>query len=284
MRLVSFRNGAASGVGIMLDDRRLAALAHADPTLPTTLRGLIAADALGAAERAAQGKAADYAIDEVTLDPVIPDPGSIWCVGLNYRSHQDETGHYGTEQPTLFLRIPASQVGHLQPIVKPKASDRLDYEGELAVIIGKPGRHVAPERAFDHVAGYACYNEGSVRDWQRHSAQYTPGKNFHATGGFGPWMVPRDAFGDPDGHTLVTRLNGQEMQRTLIGLMIYKIPKLISYISTVVPLAPGDVIVTGTPAGVGNRREPPVFMKPGDTVTVEITGIGTLVNPIAAEA
>jgi len=175
-------------------------------------------------------------------------------------------------------------VGHKRAIIRPRVSDKLDYEGELAVIIGRDGRHIAEADAFAHVAGYSCFNEGSVRDWQRHALQFTPGKNFPATGGFGPWLVTTDDIADLRAATITTRLNDVVMQNATLGDMIFSVPQLIAYISTFTPLAPGDVICTGTPGGVGAKRNPPVFMKPGDVVEVEIAGIGTLINTIADEA
>jgi 2-keto-4-pentenoate hydratase/2-oxohepta-3-ene-1,7-dioic acid hydratase in catechol pathway len=168
-------------------------------------------------------------------------------------------------------------------MIKPKLSDRFDYEGELAVIIGKPGRHIAEKDAFSHIIGYSCYNDGSVRDFQRHTHQWAPGKNFEGTGGFGPWMVTADEWREPYKQTLKTRLNGQEVQNTSIELQVFNIETVIAYLSKITTLQPGDVISTGTPGGVGDRRTPPLYMKPGDTVEVDISGIGVLRNPIAAE-
>jgi 2-keto-4-pentenoate hydratase/2-oxohepta-3-ene-1,7-dioic acid hydratase in catechol pathway len=183
----------------------------------------------------------------------------------------------------LFIRLAASQIGHRRPIVRPTVSEKLDYEGELAVVIGKPGRHVPQERAMEHVAGYSCYNDASVRDWQRHTHQFTPGKNFSGTGAFGPWLVTADEIENPFNLDLVTRVNGVELQRTNTSLLIHSIPKLISYISDFTQLESGDVIVTGTCGGVGFIRTPPIFLKPGDAVEVEISNIGTLVNSVVDE-
>jgi 2-keto-4-pentenoate hydratase/2-oxohepta-3-ene-1,7-dioic acid hydratase in catechol pathway len=193
-----------------------------------------------------------------------------------------ETGRDKTENPALFIRVAESQVGHNQPIVMPPESTNLDYEGEIAVIIGKSGRRVLQEKSWQHVAGYACYNDGSIRDWQRHTLQWTAGKNFSRTGGFGPWMVTRSEIGDGEELTLETRLNGEVMQHATTGQMIHRIPRLINYISTFTTLEPGDVIVTGTPGGVGARRNPPVWMKPGDKVEIEVSKVGVLVNTIKA--
>jgi 2-keto-4-pentenoate hydratase/2-oxohepta-3-ene-1,7-dioic acid hydratase in catechol pathway len=285
MRLISYSLGGEGHVGAMRGDRQFVPVSEGRSD-PRSLKALLALGEAGLAtvRQCIADGGPTRRIDDVILEPVIPDPSVIWCVGLNYRDHMQETGRSPTEKPTLFLRLPISQVGHLQPMIKPKVSDQFDYEGELALVIGQGGRHIPEEQAFEHVAGYSCYNEGSIRDWQRHTTQFGPGKTFQGTGAFGPWLVTADEFGDPDQHELVTRLNGKEMQRTNIDLMLFKIPLLISYISAVHPLQTGDVIVTGTPAGVGSRRTPPVYMFPGDHVTVEISGIGTLENTIVAEA
>ena len=285
LRLISYEHQGASGVGVMLDDERFVALSKAAPDLPRTLRGILALgeDGLTKAKAAAEGREADHELDDVTLLPPIPDPPAIWCVGLNYAAHREETGRTPTSEPTLFMRIPASQVAHGEAMIRPKASHQLDYEGELAVIIGKTGRHIAQTEAMSHVAGYSCYNDGSVRDWQRHTSQFAPGKNFHRTGGFGPWLLTADELPNPYEQSLITRVSGEELQRTTIDLMLFKIEKLIEYLSTLYPLNPGDVISTGTPAGVGSKRDPKRWLVPGDIVEVEITGVGTLVNPVVDE-
>ena len=201
-------------------------------------------------------------------------------VGLNYAAHIEETGREDSDYPVLFSRYADCQVGHMQPMIKPARSDRFDYERELAVIIGKAGRDIAADAALGHVAGYACYNDGSVRDYQRHTHQFLPGKNFPATGAFGPWMVTADEIPDPSALTLETRLNGEVMQHATTNLLIFTIPDLIVYISEWSELHPGDVIVTGTPGAVGARRTPPVYMSQGDVIEVEISDLGLLANPI----
>ncbi|NDR56707.1 fumarylacetoacetate hydrolase family protein [Aliiruegeria sabulilitoris] len=226
---------------------------------------------------------AELGFDEVELAPVIPNPDKIVMAAINYR--EDSTLPENIpEYPVLFLRLPSSQIAHDAPLIQPRSSEKLDFEGELAVIIGTGGRHIPAEGAMAHVAGYSIYNDGSVRDWQKHSHQFTPGKNFSGTGAFGPWMV--EAADLPIPHkcvSLVTRVNGVEKQRTDTSRMIFDIPYLISYISTFAPLEPGDVIVTGTCAGFGSKRMPPEFLKPGDVVDVEIEGIGVLSNTVEAE-
>jgi 2-keto-4-pentenoate hydratase/2-oxohepta-3-ene-1,7-dioic acid hydratase in catechol pathway len=247
------------------------------------LKSLLEAGALGEARRAAT-RAPDFALAELTLLPVIPNPGKIWCVGLNYGDHVQETGRQITEHPVFFLRVADSQVGHGVAIPRPSESIKLDYEGEIAVVIGKAGRRIPEADAWDHIAGYACYNDGSVRDWQMHSQQWCPGKNFWRTGAFGPWMVTTDEIPAGTVMTLATRLNGTEVQRATTAMMIHSIPRQIAYASTVAPLAPGDVIVTGTPGGIGAKRTPPLWMKAGDVVEVEVDRIGVLRNPIVDEA
>ena len=247
------------------------------------LRALITASALDEAKRAAAGQKPDASFDSLTHLPVIPNPDKIVCVGLNYEEHRVETNRDKTETPALFLRVPGSQVGHRQPMPRPRESKMFDYEGEIAVVIGAGGRRIPESDAWRHVVGYACYNDGSVRDWQRHTVQWTAGKNFARTGPFGPWMVTADEIPPNTVLTLVTRLNGTEMQRATTEMMIFKIPRLINYISTFTELVPGDVIVTGTPGGVGSRRTPPVWMNPGDKIEIDIDKVGVLVNTISED-
>ena len=224
-----------------------------------------------------------FPLSAVTFLPVIPNPDKILCIGLNYESHRRETGRAEVGHPTIFLRLNNSQVGHDRPILRPHVSDNLDYEGELAVIIGRGGRYITQARAFDHVAGYACYNDATLRDWQRHTHQFTPGKNFPATGGFGPWMVTADEVPDVEALHLTTRLNGEAMQEAKLDQLIFSIPRIIEYCSAFTQLEPGDVIATGTPGGVGFKREPILFMKPGDVIEVDIPGVGKLVNTVSDE-
>ena len=224
-----------------------------------------------------------YVFSSVHWLPVVPNPEKIFCIGLNYEMHRKETGRSEVVRPTIFTRFPNSQTGHMTNIIRPHVSTELDFEGELAVIIGKRGRYIRRDQALDHIAGYACYNDGSVRDWQRHTHQFTPGKNFPQTGSFGPWMVTPDEMPDLESRTIMTRLNGQIVQQATLGEMIFDIPTLIEYCSSFSPLECGDVIVTGTPGGVGVKRTPPLWMKPGDLVEVEIEGVGILRNGIADE-
>lgn len=280
MKLASFTHSGRRSWGVVEGD----AIAELGSTGPATLKlALSQPNALAAIKAAAPG-APRLALQDVTLDPVIPDPDKILCVGLNYENHRKETGRDIVEHPTIFTRFANSQIGHNAPIIRPKCSTHLDFEGELALVIGTPGRHISRERAFDHIAGYACYNDGSVRDWQRHTIQFTPGKNFMDTGAFGPWLVTPDEVGALADLKLQTRLNGQVVQDTRIGDMIFDIPTIIAYCSTFTRLEIGDVIVTGTPGGVGAKRNPPLWMKPGDIVEIEIDRVGLLSNAIVDES
>jgi len=222
---------------------------------------------------ATTGEAA-LALAEVKLLPPIPDPDKVLCIGINYGEHAKETGSAITDSPSIFSRLNNTLVASGDPIIRPKVSEQLDFEGELAVIIGRRGRYVPEAQAFDHVAGYSIFFDGSVRDFQKHSV--TAGKNFPATGPFGPVMVTADEIPDPQRLTMTTRLNGEAVQHTGIDEMLRPVEQLIAYLSTVTELVPGDVIATGTPSGVGARRTPPLWLKPGDQLEVEIDGIGIL--------
>jgi 2-keto-4-pentenoate hydratase/2-oxohepta-3-ene-1,7-dioic acid hydratase in catechol pathway len=279
MKLATFKTAQGASYGLVtgrgiVDLKRYLGNQYPD------LKSLIAGGGFSEAAKHA-GSSADYKESDVTWLPVIPNPDKILCVGLNYQDHVVETGRDNTEQPAIFIRLPESQVGHLQPIVRPRESKNLDFEAEIAVIIGTPGRRISQENAYRHVAGYSCYNDGSVRDWQRHTVQWTAGKNFASTGGFGPWMVTADEIPPGTKLTLSCRLNGERMQHANTDQMIFKIPKIIEYVSAWTTLVPGDVIVTGTPGGVGARRTPPIWMKPGDKVEIEIDKVGILENSIA---
>jgi len=282
MKIASYRigdrlsYGAVAGEGIVDVPKHLA-------NAPATLRAALAAGRLGAIAAATQGAKPDHRLADIAFEPVIPEPEKIICIGLNYRSHVLEGGRDVPQQPMIFTRYPSAQVGHMQPMVRPKASDKFDFEGELALVIGRTCRHVAEKDALSVVAGYSCFNDGSIRDWQRHTSQFIPGKNFYRSGAFGPWLVTADEIPDPTRLTLLTRLNGEEMQRATTDDLLFDIPKLIAYCTTFTELVPGDVIATGTTGGVGFYRKPPVFMKPGDTIEIDISGIGVLRNPIVDE-
>lgn len=282
MRLISFVRTGRPGFGLLRAD----GIVDLGPLLGgafADLSDVLARDGLPALARAAEGRRPDFALTDVTLLPVIPNPGKILCVGLNYETHRAETKRPEAKHPTLFTRFADTQVAHGQPVVCPKVSTAFDWEGELAVIIGRGGRYIAEEDAMDHVAGYAPYNDVTVRDWQRHTHQFTPGKNFPATGAFGPALVTVDEVPDYTQLRLTTRLDGQVMQDASLADLIFPIPRLIAYCSAFTPLSPGDVILTGTPGGVGDRRDPPLYMRPGQVVDVEIPGVGHLVNPVTRE-
>lgn len=247
------------------------------------LKSLIAAGAYAEAESAMQS-APRQKLDSLRWLPGIPNPDKILCVGLNYETHRVETGRAVVAHPTIFARFANSQTAHMSNILLPRVSTNLDFEGELAIVIGKPGRYIQRENAFDHIAGFSCYNDGSVRDWQSHSHQFTPGKNFPQTGAFGPWIVTPDELGELGDLHIQTRLNGEVVQDAQLGQMIFDIPTILEYCSAFTRLESGDVIATGTPGGVGAKRTPPLWMKAGDAVEVEIERLGVLRNVIADEA
>lgn len=279
MKVVSFVRNGKSSYGVVVNDGIVDMGAKLGAKYPD-LVAVLKAGALAEVEAAAKAAAADLPYEGTTLLPVIPNPGKIVCVGVNYDEHRREMGREPPGHPTIFVRFPESQVAHNQPLLKPAESDKLDYEAELAVIIGKRGYKVSEDNAFDIVAGYSCYNDGSVRDWQTHTGQFTPGKNFNATGGFGPWMVTADEIPDAQKLAIQSRLNGQVMQSSNTDLMTFNIRKIIKYVTTFTVLEPGDVIATGTPGGVGTKRNPPVYMKDGDIIEIEIEKVGLLRNPV----
>jgi 2-keto-4-pentenoate hydratase/2-oxohepta-3-ene-1,7-dioic acid hydratase in catechol pathway len=281
MKLISFSVKSREGVGLVVGDG-IIDLTSRLGSHPSGLRALLAAGETKAAG-ALVSSTPDYSLAETTLLPLIPNPDKVLCVGLNYRNHVAEMGHSVPDYPTIFVRFAGSQVGGGQPMVRPRVSQQFDYEGELAVVIGKAGRHIPREQAMNHVAGYSCFNDGSVRDFQKQTIQFTPGKNFAKSGAFGPWLVTPDEAGLPQQMTLETRLNGQVMQHTSVSDVVFDVPRLIEYCSIWTELLPGDVIATGTPSGVGAARKPPVWLKPGDVVEVEISRIGILRNPIEEE-
>ena len=280
---MSFLRLGSPGFGAVVDDGIIDLTAML-PGRPRCLRTAIAGGQMASAMEYVEGRAPELSSADVIFLPPITDPAKILCVGLNYAKHQAETGRPDVDHPTIFTRFADSQVGHLQPMIKPDQSIRFDYEAELAVVVGQGGRFITEDDALSHVAGYACYNDGSIRDWQRHTSQFTPGKNFPGTGAFGPYLVTPDEVGDYRKLPIESRLNGEVMQKATLADLIFPIPRLLSYISEFTPLSSGDVIVTGTPGGVGDRREPPVYMRPGDVIEVDIGIVGTLVNPIVSVA
>jgi 2-keto-4-pentenoate hydratase/2-oxohepta-3-ene-1,7-dioic acid hydratase in catechol pathway len=271
MKLLSFAADGKDWFGALRDD---GVVTLNDKVAQPNLRAALAAGAIDKMRDVAQRATADRKLADIKFLPVIPQPEKILCAGINYRSHAAEMSRELPKQPSMFIRFADTLVGHGGELIRPKVSDNFDFEGELALVIGKGGRHIAAERALDHAAGYTCFVDGSVRDYQKFSV--TSGKNFPGTGPLGPWLVTSDEIPDPSRLTLTTRLNGAEVQRSPTDLLIYSIPQIIAFCSDFTTLAPGDVISTGTPEGVGHSRKPPLWMKPGDTLEVEITGIGVL--------
>ena len=283
MKFVLFRKNGVTGLGAMKGD---VLFGLADPTKGTSdLQSLVAggADALKAEyDRLVAGVEIDTAAIEYL--PPFPNPEKVICFGLNYKDHAAESGFQAPTYPALFGRFPSSLIGHGAAIVRPRVSDQLDYEGELVAIIGKPGRNIPVEKALEHVAGYSIFNDASIRDYQFKSAQWMIGKNFDATGAFGPVFVTADEVpAGAKGLRLKTRLNGQVLQDAKTEDMIFDVATQVSLMSDPMLLKPGDVLVTGTPSGVGLARKPPVFMKPGDVCEVEIEGIGVLSNPVTQQ-
>ncbi|WP_157271591.1 fumarylacetoacetate hydrolase family protein [Azohydromonas aeria] len=283
MKLASFTYQGRAAYGVVQGDQYLVPAADFLNRFPD-LASVLRAGALADLEAAVRSGGTQVPADAVQGLPVIPAPGKIFCVGLNYKTHVAEMKRPDAEYPAIFVRFADSLIAAGDTLLRPSFSERFDYEGELAIVIGKGGRHIAQADAFDHIAGYACFNDGSVRDWQRHTHQWTPGKNFPGTGAFGPYMVSADEVGDVNALTLETRLNGEVVQHASLSDLIFTIPVVIEYISRFTPLSPGDVIATGTPGGVGDKRTPPLYMKDGDVVEVEITGLGTLRNPVGTAA
>jgi 2-keto-4-pentenoate hydratase/2-oxohepta-3-ene-1,7-dioic acid hydratase in catechol pathway len=280
MRFVSFETQGQATYGLWRDDASWLRVPESFATQYPDLKSVIAADQLDALEAVTlQGKQVVLA-SQGRLLAVIPNPGKVFCVGLNYKSHVAEMKRADSEHPAIFTRFADSLSAHDAPLPKPKSTKRFDFEGELAVIIGKRGRNISQNDALDHIAGYACFNDGTARDWQRHTHQWTPGKNFPATGPLGPFMASRKAIPDVNQLKLESRLNGQVMQRAPLSDLIFTLPVIIAYLSGFTTLSPGDVIATGTPGGVGDKREPPVYMNAGDVIEVEITGLGTLRNTV----
>jgi 2-keto-4-pentenoate hydratase/2-oxohepta-3-ene-1,7-dioic acid hydratase in catechol pathway len=286
LKLLSYLQDGLETWGVVVGDG-VASLAK--KTGCATLADFLASADFDRRDAVVKGLAADRPLQGLHFLPVIPRAEKIVCAVRNYMDHHQEVIAAGmqrelSEEPPIFLRVWRSQVGHEQPVIFPRVSNTLDWEGELAVIIGKPGRDIPADKAYEHVAGYSIYNDVSVREWQFHAKQIASGKNFEGTGPFGPWMVTADEIAPGRELKLMTRLNGETVQSSHTGHMIFSIPRLIAYASTIFTLVPGDVIATGTPAGVGWSRKPQRFMKPGDVVEVEIEGIGTLRNPVVAQA
>lgn len=286
MRFISFQQGARAGLAVVAADGQARGLFQGDRDFPGTLDQLVAGGASRLREAGAalqKGERIDLAA--IKYLPVLSGQASkIICVGLNYRDHSAESGYALPTYPTLFARFPSSLIAHDAPLLRPPESTCLDYEGELVAVIGKGGRRIAKEQALDHVAAYSIFNDGSVRDFQHKTPQWTVGKNFDGTGAFGPQLVTAEEL--PPGAAglrLQTRLNGQVLQDASTSDLVFDVATLVSVLSEAMTLNPGDIIVTGTPSGVGAARKPPVYMKAGDVCEVEIEGLGVLRNPVIDE-
>jgi acylpyruvate hydrolase len=280
MRIVNFETGGVRGIAAD-DGSGWHGLTQSDSGFPGTLPELIAqgADLLRVGSGLGQSPVID--LNAVRLLPPVPVPPKILCVGLNYDDHLEESGLKKPPYPEIFARFASSLISHKEPIRRPRESTALDYEAELAVVIGKPGRRISQEQALDHVAGYSLFNDATVRDFQLRTPQWTIGKNFDGTGSFGPWLVTPDAVPPgASGLRIQGRLNGRVMQDARTDQLIFSVPVLIAMISVAMSLERGDVIITGTPGGVGAARKPPVYMQPGDVFEVEIEGLGVLTNPV----
>jgi 2-keto-4-pentenoate hydratase/2-oxohepta-3-ene-1,7-dioic acid hydratase in catechol pathway len=280
MKLASFVAGGKAAFGVVTGDSVIVMNGRLKCGA-TTLREALAANALDEIRAGAKTAKPDYKLADIKFLPVIPEPQKILCAGINYRSHAAEVGRELPKQPSMFIRFTDTLVGHDGEMTRPKLSDNFDFEGEFTAVIGRGGRDIPIERALDHVAGYTCFVDGSVRDYQKFSV--TSGKNWPGTGPLGPWIVTTDAIPDPTRLTLTTRLNGQQVQHSGTDQMIYSMQQIVSFCSQFTQLHPGDVIATGTPEGVGHGRKPPLWMKAGDVLEVEISGIGTLRTRVVDE-
>ncbi|MCR0985624.1 fumarylacetoacetate hydrolase family protein [Roseomonas populi] len=286
MRFAAFRKDGAMGLAVAGAGGDYRGLMQGEAGYPGDLTALVTggAEALAGAGRALEG-GAPVDLDAVELLPPLPNPGKIICVGLNYADHSAESGFAVPTYPTIFARFASSLIGHGAPILRPRVSDQLDYEGELVAVIGRGGRHIPKASALDHVVAYSVFNDGSVRDYQLKAPQWTVGKNFDGTGAFGPVLVTADELPPGcQGLGIQTRLNGQVVQESNIDHLIFDVATLVSTLSEAFTLSPGDIIVTGTPSGVGLARKPPLWMKPGDVCEVEIERVGLLRNPVEDEA
>jgi 2-keto-4-pentenoate hydratase/2-oxohepta-3-ene-1,7-dioic acid hydratase in catechol pathway len=282
MAFVSFTAEGRATYGIARPDGVFDLGRHIGAAFPD-LRSFLTAQSLGRIASLPEPLTTDYATGQFTYLPIIPNPSKILCVGLNYQDHLEETKRRPADYPTIFTRFSDTLTAHQAPMLLPAVSSAFDYEGELAVVIGKHGFHVPEEKALDIVAGYSLFNDGSIRDWQRHTNQFTPGKNFPATAGFGPTLVTKEEAGALPQKSIQTHLNGQQVQSAHLGDMIFSIAKVIAYITAFTALSPGDVIATGTPGGVGYARTPPVWLEPGSTIEVTVDGLGTIRNQVVAE-
>lgn len=282
MKLISYQHNNRASFGAVVGDR-VVDLARHLPGVPDLASLLADQEKLAQAKLLTVNPTTDYALDELRLDPVIPAPGKIICVGINYVAHAEEAGRKVGKYPVIFQRFAETLLAHGAPLIRPLVSQEFDFEAELAVVIGKGGSHIAPENAMEHVAGYTCFNDASVRDWQFHTHQYGMGKTFRSTGALGPWLVTADEIADYRDLQVRGILNGEQMQEGNLSELAFDIPHLISYVSQALDWNPGDVLCTGTPSGIGFKRTPPIFLKPGDVFEVVISQIGTLSNPVIDE-
>ena len=280
MKLISFSKNGNEGFGALSGEHvvDLTGLKGA-----ATLRALLEADGLGAAREKLAAGAAAFKLADCTLLPPITNPSKVLCVGINYVEHAAEAGRTVGQYPVIFQRYADTLIGHGATMLKPKVSEKFDYEGELAVVIGTGGGHISKDDAMAHVAGYSCFNDASARDWQFHTHQYGMGKNFRTSGPFGPWLLTADEVPDYRKLRIRTLVNGQELQNDTPAKLAFDVPHLISYISHALDWRPGDVLATGTPSGIGFKRNPPILLKDGDTVDIVIDGLGTLSNPVRDE-
>jgi 2-keto-4-pentenoate hydratase/2-oxohepta-3-ene-1,7-dioic acid hydratase in catechol pathway len=300
VRLVSVRREEGLRLGGVLrgaGEERVLDLNAADPSIPADLRAFLeagdlawkrASDLLGSSLRTGASRArlpadAIVPLAGARLGPVVPNPSKIVCIGLNYRDHAEETGQALPEVPTVFAKYPNVLIGAGEPIVAPRASDQVDYEAELAFVIGRRARHVDEEHAAEHVAGYTIFNDVTARDVQRRTPQWTLGKSFDTFGPLGPALVTSDEVPDPQALAIRLSVDGEVLQSSSTAGMIFPVPRLVAHLSAVMTLEPGDVVSTGTPAGVGFVRRPPRFLRPGQTVRIEIEGLGVLENPVVRE-
>ncbi|MGP3534062.1 fumarylacetoacetate hydrolase family protein [Microbacterium sp. RD1] len=280
MKLASYVADGRSSYGVVADDEVID-IGSADPDRPT-LRLALAND-LEHVRQAVDARRTVYPLADVTLLPPVPDPGKILCIGVNYRDHREESGlSIAPQHPTVFTRFADTHVAHDHPIYLPRNSTELDYEGEVAVVLGHSIAQYEEDAdaLMGAIAGFSCYNDASIRDWQVHNSQWTPGKNFAGVGSFGPWITTMEAFDDLDATRLQTRVNGTVVQSATLADLIFDLSAILRYLAGFTPLSPGDVIVTGTPGGVGVVADPPVFLRAGDVVEVDVSGVGTLRNEI----
>ncbi|MBH3459255.1 MULTISPECIES: fumarylacetoacetate hydrolase family protein [Pseudomonas putida group] len=283
MKLVSFHLNNRPGYGAVVGDRVVDLSSHL-VDVPDLASLIASPDKLAQAKKLVTASEGELVLADLSLSPVIPAPGKIICVGINYVAHAEEAGRKVGQHPVIFQRFAETLQAHDAPLVRPKVSEEFDFEAELAVVIGKGGSHIAPENAMDHVAGYTCFNDASVRDWQFHTHQYGMGKTFRFTGALGPWLVTADEIADYRELQIRGILNGEQMQEGNLSELAFDIPHLISYVSQALDWNPGDILATGTPSGIGFKRNPPIFLKPGDIFEVTISQIGTLRNPVIDEA